>query len=259
MRFTVSNRDDENSLYIKNKIIDLLLQQGWEYSKNNPEIIICVGGDGTILRAIHEYIGNLDTACFVGLHTGTLGFLTDYVQEELDTFIHDLINNKSKIEERPLLEVSFPEKNETIYSFNEVRIESITRTLLLDIFIDGEFFEQTRGSGICISTQAGSSAINRALSGAVVDSGIDVLQLCEIMPITNKKHHSLRNPYIMREDRKIIVKGQGDGLKSAHAAYDYMDRKLTDISEIHIQTSIKKVRFARYRTYSYLKRLKNIY
>ncbi len=255
MRFSISNRDDDNSKQLNNIITDILIQNDWIRDDSFPNIVICIGGDGTILRAIHDYINILDSTSFVGLHTGTLGFLTDYVQDELDDFIHDLLNNSPDIEERPLLEVHFSDDS-MIYAFNEIRIEKIFGTLDLKIYIDGEFFEATRGSGICVSTQAGSSAMNRALSGAVIDSGINVLQLCEIMPITNKTHHSLRNPYIMHEDREIVVRGN---LKNVHAGYDHLDRKLEDIDEILINTSQKKARFARYRTYSYLERLKNIY
>lgn len=256
MNFAISTRDDNHSRFIGEKILSMLKEQNWIYDEKNPGIVICIGGDGTILRAIHNYIDILDTTSFVGLHTGTLGFLTDYVQEELDKFIYDLTHIIPKYEERPLLEAKFSD-GETIYSFNEIRIESVSRTLLLSIFIDDEFFEVTRGSGICISTQAGSSAMNRALSGAVIDSGINVLQLCEIMPITNKTHHSLRNPYIMREDRKIVVRG--DSLSYATACFDYLDKSLEAVREIEIKTSNKKARFARYRTYSYLERLKSIY
>ena len=256
MKFVVKERDDENSFQIKHKLISTLEKNKWIYDPDNPEIVICVGGDGTILRAIHDYLIILDQVMFVGLHTGTLGFLTDYVQEEMDAFIYDLVHKIPKIENRPMLEIEIPAMNHTVYAFNEVRIESILKTLKLDIYIDGEFFEKTRASGICVSTQAGSSAINRALNGAVVDNGIDVLQLCEIMPISNKTHHSLKNAYIMREDRKITVKGE---LQYANACYDHLVMNIGNVDEIHIRTSEKKVRFARYRTYSYLERLKNIY
>mgnify|MGYP001780400189 FL=1 len=99
--------------------------------------------------------------------------------------------------------------------------------------------------------------MNRALKGAVVDPGLKVLQLCEIMPISHKNHHSLKNPYIMNDTRKIGVRG--DTLAYAHVCYDHLERDLEFISEIIIHSSEKKVRFARYRTYSYLTRLKNLY
>ena len=144
-----------------------------------------------------------------------------------------------------------------VFSFNEIRIESSIRTLNLDVFIDDEYFERTTGSGICISTQAGSTAVNRALQGAVIDSGLNVMQLCEILPISHMNHHTLRNPYIMQCDRKVRV--ESDGLEKAYLYYDYLQEDLTDAEYILVKTSQKKVRFARYRTYSYLKRLKNLY
>lgn len=255
MRFSIVDRRDLNSINRRNQFIEELEQNGFVYDETNPEIVICVGGDGTILRAIHEYINVLDTTMFVGIHTGTLGFLTDFTQDEIQTLIQKIVCTKPSIEERPLLEIELD--NNKIYAFNELRISSMERTLALNVFIDGESFEKTCGSGLCISTQAGSSALNRALNGAVVDSGIDVIQLCEIMPISSKNHHSLMNPYIMREDRKITI--VGDALKYANINYDHLKYQNNGLSEVKISTSIKKVRFARYRTYSYLERLRNLY
>ena len=144
-----------------------------------------------------------------------------------------------------------------MYSFNESRIESSIRTLNLDLFIDDEYFEHTTGSGICVSTQAGSTAVNRAMQGAVIDSGLDVIQLCEILPIAHRNHHSLRNPYIMKSDRELRV--ECEDLQSAYLYYDYLNEELDDVKNICISTSKKKVRFARFRPYSYLKRLKHLY
>ena len=257
MRFGIIDREDNLSVKKRKSIIERLTSIGWMYDIENPELVISIGGDGTLLRAIHYYIDILDSVMFVAIHTGTLGFLTDYTNDEIDQFIQDITTKKPDIESRPMLEIQIPQKNQTCYALNDIRIESLGKTLSLDVYIDDEYFENTSGSGLCISTQAGSSAINRALSGAVVDSGLNVLQLCEIMPISHKNHHTLRNPYIMKEDRIITI--QGDSLSLARANYDHLDTGLEDVDVIYIKTSEKKVRFARYRTYSYLKRLKNLY
>ncbi|MGM9947625.1 NAD kinase [Floccifex sp.] len=258
MKFSIVDRTDANSVQLKNKIIDKLTKHDFKYDTQLPDLVICVGGDGTFLRAIHQYIHILDSTMFVGIHTGTLGFLTDFTQSEIDELINLIIQNeKPDIETRPLLQIYFPENEEYYYALNEVRIASMDKTLNLDIYIDDEKFETTCGSGICVSTQVGSSAINRALNGAVVDFGINVLQLTEIMPISNRKHHSLQNPYIMKETRKLKIKG--DCIQYANINYDHRKIEKNKIHEIQICTSTKKVRFARYRTYSYLKRLKNLY
>ncbi|RHS99183.1 NAD kinase [Firmicutes bacterium AM41-11] len=257
MKFAIVERGDAYSKELADYIKERCQQEGWQYHKSNPDLIISIGGDGTMLRSIHEYLDQLDSVCFVGIHTGTLGFLTDYTKQEIHLFLHGLFNKKPQLEEFPLLEITLPEKKETFYAFNEIRIESIAKTVHLNIYIDGEFFEKTTGSGICISTQNGSTAINRALSGAVVDSGLQVMQLSEIMPIVHNHHHSLKNPYIMRKDREIMV--QGDTIRYTMGCYDHLSRTFQDVNQILIRTSQKKVRFARYRTYSYLRRLKELY
>ena len=260
MKFATVDRTDERSLHVKQQIIQTCESMGWIHDEKKPDLVICIGGDGTFLRAVHEYLNRLDMIQFVGVHTGTLGFLTDYTCEELDRFFSDLKNNEPNIEKSPLLEIKLIYKDghrKSLYSFNEIRIESSIRTLNLDVFIDNEYFEHTTGSGICISTQAGSTAVNRALQGAVIDSGLNILQLCEILPISHSNHHTLRNPYIMKSDREVRV--ESESLEGSFLYYDYLQQDLKDVEVIHVATSTKKVRFARYRTYSYLKRLKNLY
>lgn len=257
MRFSIVDRGDIFSQEIKTHIFDELSNGGWIYDSTNPEIVICVGGDGTILRAIHDYLNLSINPMYVGVHTGTLGFLTDFGKDELQEFINYLLNSSPEIVSANMLEVSFPEINETIYALNEIRLESLGKSLKLDVYIDDEFFETTNGSGVCVSTQAGSTAVNRALCGAVVDSELSIMQFCEIMPLSHIGHHSLRNPYIMNQNRRLKIKGKT--LEFVNAYYDHLSKSLEGLSEIHIKTSEKKVRFARYRTYSYLRRLKNLY
>lgn len=257
MRFTTIVRGDAHSRKIAEDLTQKCIAAGWSYDANQPELVLSIGGDGTLLRGIHKYLSQLDRVSFVGIHTGTLGFFTDYTQDEIAVFLDHLQNRNPVYEEMPLLEMKTSSSADPVYALNEVRIESVSKTLSLDIYIDGEYFEHCTGSGICISTQAGSTAINRALQGAVIDNGLRVLQLCEIMAISHKNHHSLRNPYIMRSDRQIMIRGES--LSLARACYDHLDQSLEHVNEIYIQTSEKKVRFARFRHYSYLKRLKNLY
>ena len=61
----------------------------------------------------------------------------------------------------------------------------------------------------------------------------------------------------MRKDREIMV--QGDTIRYTMGCYDHLSRSFQDVNQILIRTSQKKVRFARYRTYSYLRRLKELY
>ena len=64
MRFSTVDRTDERSVNVRNQIINECKKIGWIYDEQNPELIVCIGGDGTFLRAIHQYIDRLDDVYF---------------------------------------------------------------------------------------------------------------------------------------------------------------------------------------------------
>lgn len=242
-----------------NKIHTTLQSNGFCEDHLHPELIICIGGDGTLLHAVHEHLSLIDHAMFVAIHNGTLGFFTDYTIDEIDQFLEDVITKTPKIYEASILEAKIYSKDEvtTYHALNEVRIENVIQTQIVDISIDQEYFETIHGSGVCISTQSGSTAYNRSLGGGVVDSGLQLIQLCEITAIHHKKFHSLGVPYIMHPDRLITIKS--NDYNHALFLYDHKYIPIEENSEIFVTTSKHKVRFARYTNYSYLQRLKNLY
>lgn len=254
-KFSIVAKKNDKSFLIEQKVKEVLIAHGWIYDKKHPNLVICVGGDGTLLYAVHKYLQQLKEVSFIGIHTGTLGFFTDYTEEELDTFLHDLLHKEPEVFKSDLLQIKLGDKE--FYALNEMRIENIKRTQVLDVFVDGEFFETCRGSGVCLSTQAGSTAYNRSLGGAVVDSGLSLMQMAEITAIQHSKHRSLGNPYILKADRSVVFKS--DDFSNAVLCYDHRNIQLKNIDEILCTMSNHSVRFARYRKYSYLKRLKNLY
>ena len=83
-KFCIVAKKDEISVKIENKIEQELCRCGWEINKEKPELVICVGGDGTFLHAIHKHMNNINNCCFLAIHTGTLGFFTDYTSDEVE-------------------------------------------------------------------------------------------------------------------------------------------------------------------------------
>lgn len=254
-KFSIVAKKNEKSFLIEQEVKEVLIEEGWVYDKKHPNLVICVGGDGTLLYAVHKYLNQLDQVQFIGIHTGTLGFFTDYTEEELERFLYDLLHKEPDIFKSDLLQIKVGQKE--LYALNEMRIENIKRTQVLDVYVDGEFFETCRGSGVCLSTQAGSTAYNRSLGGAVVDSGLSLMQMAEITAIQHSKHRSLGNPYILKADRRVVFKS--DDYSNAILCYDHKNIQLKEIDQIICTMSNHSVQFARYRKYSYLKRLKNLY
>jgi NAD+ kinase len=156
-RFTVVTRDDEVSLSLGKKIIDHLISKNKVLDNENPQIVISVGGDGTMLHALHQRMHQIENVHFVGIHTGTLGFFTDYEASEVDILLKDVIELPPLTEEVQLLEVRRfnGDSYESLYAINEARVENIIKTQSIDVYIDKEYLETFRGNGLCVSTQIG--------------------------------------------------------------------------------------------------------
>lgn len=254
-KFGIVAKKDECSSLIEKRIKEELINHDWIETKTNPELVICIGGDGTFLHAIHKYMNDLDQCCFLAIHTGTLGFFTDYTSDEIDLCINDILTKKPTLKSKKLLEIDY--SNQKYYAVNEMRIENVIRTQLLEVDIDGQYFETFRGTGMCLSTQSGSTAYNRSLSGAVIEEGLELLQLQEITGIHHKKYSSLGVPYIMKRDRKIEFKS--DDFNGAVLCYDHKHIPLNNEDSVKVCLSEKQFRIAEYREIDYLDRIRILY
>lgn len=256
-KFNLFVKNDELSVSTALKVKENLIELGFKYDELNPELVIVVGGDGTFLMAIHKYLDDLDKISFLGVHTGTLGFICDYRLDDLDTLYNHLKNNNATIASYPLLKINTDNTSETYYAFNEVRIENNIHTQILDVYIDDIYFEKFRGSGLCVCTQIGSTAVNRSLGGAVIEHGLNLLQLSEITGIHHREYQSLNSSMILREN--AVIKISSDNLKGSVLCNDANFHMLDDVHEIRCSYSDKYVQIARFEPYNYLGRLKNLF
>ncbi len=258
-RFVVISKEDEESKALKIDLTQKLLELNYEYDVINPELVVTVGGDGTFLRAIHQYIEQLASIQFAGIHTGTLGFFSSYDGHECEAFIQDLINNKLIYKHLPVLDICVKTNNtnEHYYAINEMRVENVIRTQLIRVSINNEYMETFRGTGLCISTQAGSTAYNRSLGGAILHEGLNLLQLSEITGIHHHAYRSLGSPLIIQCDAKIRL--ESDDFCGAILCFDHLSVKLKQDSTLQCGYSEKIVHCVGRPNTSYLKRLKSLF
>lgn len=258
-RFTILSKNDELSNQIKLKIHSELISIGFSHDENDPEIVIAVGGDGTFLRTIHKFVNDLDKLLFVGIHTGTLGFFTSYDSHEVDKFLEDCRNKNFVRKNLPLLEINIHSSKEThcLYALNEIRVENVIRTQLMRIYVEDVFLETFRGTGICISSQAGSSAYNRSLGGAILHEGLDLLQITEITGIHHQAYRSLGSPLIVPHD--VTIRLESDDFCEAILCYDHESMKLRKDSCVTVNYSKKVVHMIGRPDTHYIERLKNLF
>ncbi|MFS5075864.1 NAD kinase [Streptococcus agalactiae] len=177
-------------------------------SKKDPDIVISIGGDGMLLSAFHMYEKQLDKVRFVGVHTGHLGFYTDYRDFEVDTLINNLKNDKGEQISYPILKVTITLEDGRIiraHALNESTIKRIEKTMVADVVINQVVFERFRGDGILVSTPTGSTAYNKSLGGAVLHPTIEALQLTEISSLNNRVYRTLGSSVIIPQKDAIEI------------------------------------------------------
>ncbi|HEO6925671.1 TPA: NAD kinase [Streptococcus agalactiae] len=177
-------------------------------SKKDPDIVISIGGDGMLLSAFHMYEKQLDKVRFVGVHTGHLGFYTDYRDFEVDTLINNLKNDEGEQISYPILKVTITLEDGRVIrarALNESTIKRIEKTMVADVVINQVVFERFRGDGILVSTPTGSTAYNKSLGGAVLHPTIEALQLTEISSLNNRVYRTLGSSVIIPKKEAIEI------------------------------------------------------
>lgn len=248
MKIRIIHNHTEQSLRIASILKGKLVENGFEMEERKPEIIISVGGDGTLLSAFHRYAHLLNYVRFIGVHTGHLGFYTDWREYDLDELIDSLSHDTGESVDYPLLEVllvySDGSNDKRFVALNESSIKRVDGTLACDVFIKDEIFERFRGDGLCVSTPTGSTGFNKSIGGAVLHPRLEALQLTEIASLNNRIFRTLSSPMVIAPDEWISLKPLNTDQFILNV--DHLVNTEHNVKEVKYRISDERIHFARY-------------
>lgn len=173
----------------------------------NPEdvdLIIVLGGDGTLLRAVRFVRGK--KVPIMGVNLGGLGFMTWVNVDEVKGAVKEFKEGKAEIEERMMLHVRLLRNGEEVINMdvlNDVVINKGALARLIQVYVEVNrmFLSRYRADGLIISTPTGSTAYSLAAHGPVVEPNLECLILSPICP-----HTLTDRPIILSSDKKIKLK-----------------------------------------------------
>lgn len=253
MKYSIVTKQDDNCNIIADKIKKEL---DFEYDEKNPELVICVGGDGTTLSAIHKYTDILEKLYFISFNAGHLGFFSSFENNEFDEFIEYIKKGEFTYDNLNLIKYkidTLSNESHEGYALNEVTIVNPRRTLILDAYINNQHFEHYRGTGMCVSTAVGSTGYNKSLHGAVVLPSVEVFQMTEIASINSNLYHTLSSPLIL--SKNDVIKLTSEWNKELFITSDSMSLSFKDFKSLEIGLSDKKARLIN-RNIDYIERIK---
>lgn len=261
MKVAIYTYPSPDSTRLRSMIMEGLKKSQIDYDEDEPDIVITIGGDGTLLSAFHHYINQLNHVRFVGIHTGHLGFYTDWRNFEVMDLIDSLSNEGAQSVSYPLLDMRARFADGHVIhdiALNESTIKNISKTMVCDLYINHELFECFRGDGLCISTPTGSTAYNKAVGGAVMDPQIVGFQLAEMASLNNRVYRTLGSPVILGSDNKLTVRlNKGSGQVLTCDRLQSLVEAPKQLVQVDYKVASKKIQFARYRHMNFWQRVRD--
>jgi len=172
------------------------------------DLLISIGGDGTILRAI-TYVKDSEIP-IIGINTGRLGFLATIQDDEIETALTSIFNNDYKISERTLLQIETNPPNKDLkelnFALNEIAVsrKNTTSMITVETQLDDEYLTSYWADGLIISTPTGSTGYSLSCGGPVITPGANSIVLTPIAP-----HNLNARPLVIPDKTKIELKVSG--------------------------------------------------
>ncbi|PIR53205.1 NAD(+) kinase [Candidatus Peregrinibacteria bacterium CG10_big_fil_rev_8_21_14_0_10_49_10] len=172
-------------------------------NEQDIDLLVVLGGDGTILRAVREH--QAFSIPILSINRGTVGFLAEIDLEEAETLIPSLLNGEGVLEERHILSVTATRDGKafhTGFALNEAVIAQGTIARLVDLktFIQDEPLTTFHADGLIISTPTGSTAYSLAAGGPIVHPILPATILTPINP-----HSFSQKPVVIPSHQEVRV------------------------------------------------------
>lgn len=204
-RIAIFMRDDNEKAIVWLPKIKEIIEKSktHEIVEKNPDIVIALGGDGSILEATKKFMYCLPV--FIGFNLGTVGFLASVRgEEDFLRRIEDILNGNFRVHERMMLDTKVVRNNKIEFqtvSMNDVSVHNLLGMCELEVKINEYPIQYVRGSGVLVSSATGSTAYNLSAHGPIVMPTLKCMIINELLD------HNIPTPSIIVDhEEEIIIK-----------------------------------------------------
>ena len=255
---TTKDMDGKIIKHIKNTIIEYMGETnififkdsiGLENTKHKDlDLIIALGGDGTILRTSRNL--NNSNIPILGVNIGNLGFLSSVELLEFGNAMKSIIEGNFYVEDRMMLNCNLPYRGgiEVYTALNDIVVSkgTLARIVKYEIHIDNKFYTAFTGDGLIISTPTGSTAYSLSAGGPIIYPNLDVIALTPICPLSL----SMRTIVLdSKSEIAISIKGEHESIFLTLDGQRAI--KLNNYEKMVVSVSNKKCRLVKLNDYNY--------
>ena len=170
-------------------------------SSRHLDLIVVLGGDGTLLSAVRATAAS--DAPLLGVNLGSLGFLTDVPLASLFSMLDQIAQGRTAVEQRSLMQCDLLRGEKILGSymaFNDVVVNktALARLNNYDLFVDKAFVSSYRADGMIVATPTGSTAYSLSAGGPVVMPTVNAFVITPVAP------HSLTHRPLVVPDSAVV-------------------------------------------------------
>ena len=226
-----------------------------EHVADGADLIIVLGGDGTLLSVARQIRGQ--DVPILGVNLGGLGFLTEISLEELPGMLPRVMRGEYLASVRSMLDVEVKREGEHVFSLsllNDAVITKDTLARIIDIetYVDEEYLTTFRGDGLIMSTPTGSTGYSLAAGGPILHPSLGHIVVTPICP------HTLTNrPIILPSEVRVRARLMSPDEKVILTLDGQIGFPLEHMDEVWIKKSGLSVSLVRSESNGYFQVLRN--
>jgi NAD+ kinase len=235
--------------FLKSKGVSVWVCSAWDKKEacnrlEDTDLLLTVGGDGTILRAVQAVIPG--TTPITGINLGKLGFLTELDADEAIEKLPQFIDGEGWIDERTMLHAELAaigKKPQVFHALNDIVVArgEIARLIRIEASINGQHLATYRTDGLIVSTATGSTGYALAARGPIIyPESRDML----LMPVA--PHLSPAYPLVLPETADFVLR-VNTYLPATLSVDGHVNLPLSDGDRIVVRRSPHVARFLRIR------------
>lgn len=199
----VTHTGKRAAVALEQQMAGWLTDKGIAVTDESPDLVVSVGGDGTMLRAAR--VAHSTDVPLLGINQGTLGYLTEVDEGDEIKAVEAIFSNEHRIEERMMLgcEIEGDPSGETLVGLNEVLVErgASLRLVRLLVSVGGERLGEFNADGVIVATPTGSTAYALSAGGPIVSPRSNCLV---VVPVS--AHMILSRPVVLAPDETVEIK-----------------------------------------------------
>ncbi|MGS0684663.1 NAD kinase [Nakamurella sp. GG22] len=223
--------------------LDLAVFHPENAANQGIEMVLAIGGDGTLLRAA-EHARPLG-APVLGINLGRVGFLTEVDLDFLDEALDAIAGKRYRVTSRMTVEVTIENEGELLsscWALNEVSVEKGTRERILDVVVevDGHGVSAYGCDGVLVATPTGSTAYTFSAGGPVIWPGVDAL-----LVVPSNAHALFARSLVVSPESTVTVHIDPAGPSAVLACDGRRIHEIPPGSRVHARKGLQPVAMVR--------------